>query len=131
VARGCVRQNNSEGNHLEKFLRQVAYRFQVKPVFGSGSCSEIYREKAFESSGLQPSQRLEIARELGETSLMFLVHTTLTKEDMKPVADMVEGVMGEASLSKGDGLEKRKYGRRVALSPGGGVACWCDCDVPV
>jgi dTDP-4-amino-4,6-dideoxygalactose transaminase len=64
----------------------------------SGSCSEIYREKAFESSGLQPSQRLEVARELGETSLMFLVHPTLTKEDMNAVADVVEQVMAEASL---------------------------------
>jgi dTDP-4-amino-4,6-dideoxygalactose transaminase len=67
------------------------------PCF-SGSCSEIYLEKAFESSDLQPRQRLEVARELGETSLMFLVHPTLTKEDMEAVAEVVEQVMGEASL---------------------------------
>ena len=37
------------------------------PYF-SGSCGEIYLEKAFESSGLQPSTRLPVAKELGETS---------------------------------------------------------------
>ena len=48
----------------------------------SGSCSEIYLEKAFVDAGLGPKERLPVARELGETSLMFLVHPTLTEEDM-------------------------------------------------
>ncbi|WGZ91685.1 MAG: DegT/DnrJ/EryC1/StrS aminotransferase family protein [Candidatus Thiocaldithrix dubininis] len=47
------------------------------PCF-SGSCSEVYLEKAFDNTGWQPTQRLPIAQELGETSLMFLVHPTLT-----------------------------------------------------
>lgn len=51
------------------------------PCF-SGSCSEIYLEKAFEASGLKPAKRLAVAKELGETSLMFLVHPTLGEEDM-------------------------------------------------
>jgi hypothetical protein len=63
------------------------------PCF-SGSCSEIYLEKAFDGNGLRPAERLAVARELGETSLMFLVHPTLTQEDMKAVADVVEKVMG-------------------------------------
>jgi ribosomal protein S6 len=39
-----------------------------------------------------------VAKELGETSLMFLVHPTLKEEDMKAMAEVVEGVMEEASL---------------------------------
>ena len=66
------------------------------PCF-SGSCSEVYLEKAFDGKGLRPAERLPVAKELGETSLMFLVHPTLTPEDMKAVADTVERVMGEAT----------------------------------
>jgi hypothetical protein len=42
--------------------------------------------------------RLPVARELGETSLMFPVHPTLKEEDMKAMADVVKQVMTEASL---------------------------------
>jgi dTDP-4-amino-4,6-dideoxygalactose transaminase len=63
----------------------------------SGSCSEIYLEKAFEKHGLQPSERLPVARELGETSLMFLVHPTLKHEHLEATANAVEYVMSEAS----------------------------------
>jgi dTDP-4-amino-4,6-dideoxygalactose transaminase len=64
---------------------------------GSGSCSEIYLEKAFEKHGLRPEKRLPIARELGETSLMFLVHPTLTIEHIEATADVVEQVMHQAT----------------------------------
>jgi dTDP-4-amino-4,6-dideoxygalactose transaminase len=47
-----------------------------------GSCSEVYLERAFDSTGFRPSERLPVARELGETSLMFLVHPTLTNDEM-------------------------------------------------
>lgn len=43
----------------------------------SGSASEVYLEKAFDNTGLRPEPRLSIAKQLGETSLMFLVHPTL------------------------------------------------------
>ena len=46
----------------------------------TGSCSEIYLEKAFDGTGWRPAQRLPVARELGETSLAFLVHPTLRVE---------------------------------------------------
>jgi dTDP-4-amino-4,6-dideoxygalactose transaminase len=42
-----------------------------------GSCSEVYREAAFDGTGLRPKDRLPVARELGETSLMFLTHPTI------------------------------------------------------
>jgi len=66
------------------------------PCF-SGSCSEIYREKAFERAGLQPAERLPVARELGETSLMFLVHPTLSEDDLHDTCLAVEKVMSVAA----------------------------------
>ncbi|ADD27145.1 DegT/DnrJ/EryC1/StrS family aminotransferase [Meiothermus ruber] len=64
----------------------------------SGSCSEIYLEKAFTRRGWQPAERLPVARELGETSLMFLVHPTLGQAQMQATADAVERVMEQASI---------------------------------
>ncbi|AIZ46668.1 aminotransferase [Deinococcus radiopugnans] len=63
----------------------------------TGTCSEIYLEKAFVDAGLGPKERLPVARELGETSLMFLVHPTLGEADMNAVADVVEEVVREAT----------------------------------
>jgi hypothetical protein len=62
----------------------------------SGSCSEIYREKAFTDAGYGPENRLPVAQELGETSLMFLVHPTLTDEEIGKTCAVVEEVMGKA-----------------------------------
>jgi dTDP-4-amino-4,6-dideoxygalactose transaminase len=57
-----------------------------------GSCSEIYLEKAFPES-MRPAERFKTARELGETSLMFQVHPTLSEVDMRDSARAVEKVM--------------------------------------
>jgi dTDP-4-amino-4,6-dideoxygalactose transaminase len=65
------------------------------PCF-SGSCSEIYLEKAFPAEW-RPESRLPVARELGETSLMFLVHPTLTEERIRATCAAVEKVMSEAT----------------------------------
>ena len=62
-----------------------------------GSCSEIYREKAFEESGLAPAQRLPRAMELGETSLAFLVHPTLTLEEIEQTAAVAANVLTAAT----------------------------------
>lgn len=67
----------------------------------SGSCSEIYLEKAFSESNLVRNDRLPVARELGETSLMFLVHPTLSPEDMLASVSIIEKVMAEASMKNG------------------------------
>jgi hypothetical protein len=67
------------------------------PCF-SGSCSEIYLEKAF-SLSLRPARRLPVAKELGETSLMFLVHPTLTPEHIERTIQVVQRVMKEASAA--------------------------------
>jgi len=49
------------------------------PVF-SGSCSEVYNEKAYDDYQCRPAAPLPVAHELGKTSLMFLVHPTLEQE---------------------------------------------------
>jgi dTDP-4-amino-4,6-dideoxygalactose transaminase len=51
----------------------------------SGSCSEVYKEKAFDHTNLRPEKALKNAKALGETSLMFLVHPTLTESEMNMV----------------------------------------------
>jgi dTDP-4-amino-4,6-dideoxygalactose transaminase len=65
------------------------------PCF-SGSCSEIYLERAFPPEW-RPKERLAVARELGETSLMFLVHPTLTEEHILATCAVVEKVMSAAT----------------------------------
>jgi len=65
------------------------------PCF-NGTCSEVYLEKAFDVEGMRPGTRLPMARELGETSLMFLVHPTLSEKDMRNLAGTVVKVMAEA-----------------------------------
>ena len=62
----------------------------------SGSCPEIYLEKAFENSVSRPAERLPNARELGETSIQFLVHPTITDEQMEEVVDIAGEVLTRA-----------------------------------
>jgi dTDP-4-amino-4,6-dideoxygalactose transaminase len=59
----------------------------------SGSCSEVYLEKAFDSTNWRPETRMSVAKELGETSLMFLVHPTLTGEEIEKSCSVLETVM--------------------------------------
>ncbi len=66
------------------------------PCF-SGSCSEIYLEKAFERQNLHYQSRLPVAAELGSTSLMFQVHPTLGESDMHDTVAAVAKVMQRAT----------------------------------
>ena len=66
------------------------------PCF-SGTCPEVYLEKAFENTGWRPEERLPVAKELGETSLMFLVHPTLTSDEIRKTIDVIRQVMKLAS----------------------------------
>ncbi|MDT0499427.1 MULTISPECIES: DegT/DnrJ/EryC1/StrS aminotransferase family protein [unclassified Halomonas] len=72
---------------------------QGVPCF-SGSCSEVYREKAFgprgDHPGWHPATRRPVARELGDTSLMFLCHPTLGAAELDRTCDVLESVMREA-----------------------------------
>jgi hypothetical protein len=72
----------------------------------TGICPEIYREKAFENSGCRlhgsvadhaGSAFLQVARHLGETSVMFMVHPTLTRAAVQYVIDQVTHVMTQAA----------------------------------
>jgi len=66
------------------------------PCF-SGSCSEVYLEKAFDGTDWRPEHRLPVARELGETSLMFLVHPTLTEAEINKTCAVLTEVMKKAA----------------------------------
>jgi len=61
-----------------------------------GSCSEVYLEKAFDGSPSRPAQRLQVARELGETSLMFLVHPTLSEQTIERTCTVARDVVSRA-----------------------------------
>ncbi len=66
------------------------------PCF-SGSCSEVYLEKAFDDTGWRPEESLPVARELGETSLMFLVHPTLSADEINKTLSVLKNVMQQAA----------------------------------
>ena len=57
----------------------------------------LYLEKAFDGTPWRPMERLPVAKELGETSLMFLVHPTLTAAEIDKTCDVIQSVMQRAS----------------------------------
>jgi len=69
---------------------------------GTGVCPEIYLEEAFRNCNYElriekyelKDKRLPVAKELGETSLMFMVHPTLRQENMHYVVEQVKKVLG-------------------------------------
>lgn len=61
------------------------------PCF-SGSCSEVYKEKAFEQENLAPKKPLKNAKLLGENSVMFLVHPTLTVSELEKTCQVLSTV---------------------------------------
>lgn len=63
------------------------------PCF-SGSCSEVYLEHAFDNTSWRPKERLKNAQKLGETSLMFLVHPTLTENNIQTTEYGIQQVIG-------------------------------------
>ena len=69
------------------------------PCF-SGSCSEVYREKAFYKSNLRPKKRLKSAKDLGETSLCFLIHPTITKKEINLTCKAIIDVAKKATLNQ-------------------------------
>jgi dTDP-4-amino-4,6-dideoxygalactose transaminase len=80
------------GWNRDRILAEITA--QGIPCF-SGSCSEVYLEKTFPAEW-KPTSRLPVARELGETSLMFLVHPTLTDVDIERTCEAVRYVMSKA-----------------------------------
>lgn len=73
-----------------------AFSDKGMPLF-QGSCSEVYLEKAFDNTMLRPAKRLPVARELGETSLMFLTHPTISDHQIEIYCDAIRSVFAEAT----------------------------------
>ena len=88
-------ENLAPGWTRDRILEQVGAA--GVPCY-QGSCSEVYLEKAFEGTGWRPRQRLPVARKLGETSLMLLVHPTLTASDTDNACRVLTQVLEAASL---------------------------------
>ena len=59
----------------------------------SVSCSEVYLERAFDETTFRPLERLKIAREISETSIMFLVHPTITSEEIETTRKVIAELM--------------------------------------
>ena len=81
----------------DKILQELAKK---GIVCGSGACPEVYLEKAFKdyrrNLGLPVQKRLPVAKMLGETSMMFQVHPTLTEVDMNYIIDKMREILKEA-----------------------------------
>lgn len=67
------------------------------PCF-SGSCSEVYLEKAFIEKDLTPKKRLPISKQLGKSSLMFLIHPSLSELELEKTCNVIEEVISKAEL---------------------------------
>ena len=87
--------NLKEGWSRDRIIQEI--EMQGVPCF-QGGCSEVYLEKAFECTSFATQNRLPIARMLGDTSLMFLVHPTLTQENIKKAKEVIADVLKSASL---------------------------------
>lgn len=83
-----------DGWHRDRIVAEVTAK--GVPLL-QGSCSEIWREKAFDGTGLRPAEPFPVARELGEASLMMLTHPTLTDGDIAKVCTALTEVLGEAA----------------------------------
>ena len=65
-----------------------------------GTCPEVYLEKAFDHTPGRPAQRLKVAQELGETSIMFLIHPTLTAAEMQKTCAALDAVLTMATTKQ-------------------------------
>jgi len=92
----CYVQVNTEklpeGWSRDRIMQEIN-AFGV-PCF-SGSCSEVYLEHAFDNTPWRPKTRLVNAQQLGETSLMFLVHPTLSQKSMNKTVASIQQVINQ------------------------------------
>lgn len=86
----------AEGWSRDRIMNEIVAR--GVPCY-SGSCSEVYLEKAFDGTPWRPAERLPVAKELGETSLMFLTHPTLTTAEIDKTCSVIREVMAVAGRS--------------------------------
>jgi dTDP-4-amino-4,6-dideoxygalactose transaminase len=83
----------ADGWERDRIVSEIVAR--GVPCF-QGTCSEVYLEKAFDGTGWRPEAGLPVARELGETSLMFLVHPTLTQVEIYKTCKVLREVLALA-----------------------------------
>ncbi|MGM1051167.1 MAG: DegT/DnrJ/EryC1/StrS family aminotransferase [Pseudomonadota bacterium] len=83
-----------DGWNRDRIMSEIVAR--GVPCF-VGSCSEVYLEKAFEGTGWRPKKPMLVARELGEISLMFLCHPTLTEAEIEKTCEVLKQVMDECT----------------------------------
>ena len=57
----------------------------------------MWLSKAFDKTEFRPKERLVNSKELGETSLMFLVHPTLTKDEIHQTCNIITSTMNLAT----------------------------------
>ena len=86
----------AEGWNRDRIMGEI--NLSGVPCF-SGSCPEIYNEKAFEQAGLRPAEPLPTAASLGSTSLAFLVHPTLSEHDLVTTCQAIESVFSAATFN--------------------------------
>lgn len=67
------------------------------PIF-QGSCSEVYLEKAFDGKKSRPKRPLKEAQKLGQNSLMFLTHPTLTDKSIEEICDNLNQILIQISV---------------------------------
>jgi len=84
----------ADGWSRDRILREI--NAAGVPCY-QGSCPEVYLEKAFDGTGWRPAERLAVAKELGETSLMFLLHPTLKESEVAKTCEVASAVLAAAS----------------------------------
>ncbi|RJT27287.1 DegT/DnrJ/EryC1/StrS family aminotransferase [Buttiauxella izardii] len=83
-----------EGWSRERIINEISAR--GVPCY-QGSCSEVYLEKAFDNTSWRPAKPLLNAVELGDTSIMFLVHPTLTNSEIVETCSVAREILISAS----------------------------------
>ena len=89
-----VPEHLAEGWSRDRIMQEV--NDSGIPCF-SGICPEVYNEKAFEQENLRPAVPMANARKLGPVSLAFLVHPTLTSEDIESTRDVLDHALAKAT----------------------------------
>ncbi len=84
----------AEGWNLDRFVAELGAK--GVPCM-HGPCPELYLEKAFDGTDLRPKARLTVARELGETNFMLMIHPTLTRTEIETAAAVLQEVLTRSS----------------------------------
>ena len=88
----------SDGGNIETLVRfgSIAKYF----IATNNSIGDTWKKDTtkFDDTSWKPKERLPVAKELGETSLLFLIHPTLTESEINRTCEAVRQVMGQASL---------------------------------